>query len=185
MTSLHRLVKSRRIRLLAAVILLTGVILIADIGNTRSWAILILHRLTSDGDPILINLYVDIPEADADECGVAVYRYPTKYAPTPDKKMELVWMGRADPGDKVKVTSLVENAPPVKYNIEGELVYREPQEYRITIHCYDVEGNRARVKASGATIVEVRPAKPVVDVEVQVELMEPRPFKAGDDKVGR
>ncbi|MEB3862198.1 MAG: hypothetical protein GSR84_08275 [Desulfurococcales archaeon] len=91
----------------------------ADIGSTGSWAKLLLYRVAGDGDPLLVNLHVDIPEVDADKRGIAVYRYPTIYAPTPGRGMELVWTGKADPGDREKFISLVRNAPPVKYNGES------------------------------------------------------------------
>ncbi len=165
--------------------IIVGLLLISLLGfsiitNPLDNIKLLFYEWMNGGEPLLVNLYINIPDIKADMCGVMVYRYSTPYNPIPHDSRELVWSGRAKPGSVVEVSDYVRNAPPVKYSIDGSIEYRDPQEYRVIIHCYDINGSRASLKASGTTIVEVRPKKPIVDVEVNVSIADPGRFKPSE-----
>ncbi|MCE4602744.1 MAG: hypothetical protein F7B18_06135 [Desulfurococcales archaeon] len=177
---LNSLISTGRLRLIIIGLLIIGVFSSAVISEPVDNAKLLFYEWMNGGEPLLVNINIKVPSIDTDACSVIVHRYSTPYNPVKGGIMELIWVDTAKPGSIVKVSDYVRNAPPVKYKVDGSIEYREPQEYKVSVQCYDIIGSRAKLRASGATIVEVRSSKPIADVVVSVDLKEQDVFRPSE-----
>ncbi len=116
---------------------------------------------------VLVKLNVIVPKIDADECFVAIHRFPTMYAPTGDRT-ERLFAEVVTPGTTVSVSKFIPGIP-VKTHLDEKtnqyvIDYYEPQEFIIITHC--VKGNTTVFKFS--RIVEVYPRNIVHREDVDV-----------------
>jgi HAMP domain-containing protein len=177
--------RERRFKLLIAIAF--AAIVLISVSSYLSRAAdelqILFNNYVKGKESAIINLHVEVPKVNADWCTVYVARFPTPSNPVKKGGLELVALKRTRPGQGVVVKSFIENAIPVAYKRDPDtgalkILYREPQEYLISVKCYKkINDRKARLVGVYTHIHEVRIKKPIMDVEINAKLAQPKPVK--------
>ncbi|BEP17398.1 hypothetical protein PYJP_07500 [Pyrofollis japonicus] len=179
--------RERRFKLLIAIAFAAIVLISASSHLSRAADELqiLFNNYVKGKESAIINLHVEVPKVNADWCTVYVARFPTPSNPVKKGGLELVALKRTRPGQSVVVKSFIENAIPVAYKRDPDIgalkiLYREPQEYLISVKCYKkISDRKARLVGAYTRIHihEVRIKKPIMSVEINAGLAQPKPVK--------
>ncbi len=164
-------------RLVAIIVLLVLTLALIPIVISQEDELERLYKSWIEGKPlVLVRLDTKIPEVDADECLVVVGRFPTKLNPSPNGRLEYLYIEFVSPGSVVTVKKYIP-AIPIKLKYDEEyrsyiVEYYEPQEFFLIIHC--TKGNETVLNFG--RIIEVYPKslihREVVDVAKLIETTE-------------